>query len=273
MLELLQRVLDLLPGDLIVIDRSSVPLFFVGDPHGDPTAVDHARFFLEKTDGKAIFLGDYGDRGLHQRETIASLLSLFLENPERIVLLRGNHEPGPASHPLHTGRPVPYDIVRFLDPDELSLYEEIHVKLPILYFNVVARIVAVHGFLSASMIKNLPNVKLEKEDVVLALWSDTDPLSTEFRGIPVPDPWDWRRDRVEKVLEERDLFLLKGHSPHELNLPSERIRVLFAHCKDTGGYYDYGVRYALFNGELRFLEVIPCGSHKEILQSLRKILL
>jgi hypothetical protein len=39
-----------------------------------------------------IFLGDYADRGAYGTETYISLASLWLKNPDKVVLLRGNHE-------------------------------------------------------------------------------------------------------------------------------------------------------------------------------------
>ena len=52
-------------------------LFRVG---GDPRSTSY------------IFLGDYVDRGRHSLETITLLLLLKVKYPERITLIRGNHE-------------------------------------------------------------------------------------------------------------------------------------------------------------------------------------
>ena len=269
MLPLLYKVLELLPSEKIIVDDFSGPTFFVGDLHGDPTAIRIAESFLEKTGGKVVFLGDYADRGKYQRETLSALFRLFLENPDSVVLLRGNHEVGPRNHPRYVGPVFPYDVSFYLSPEELQLYEAIHVRLPVIYFNESAGVVAVHGFLPSSLLEKLPDADLSPRDEFFIVWSDSDPLSTEFRGVSVPDPWDWDAKKVEKVLESRDLFLLKGHSPHELKKGFKRISVLFAHCKDTGGYYDYGIRYALFDGGLKTFEEIPCGSHENLIVSLR----
>lgn len=93
-------------GGLVCIggDDDDMPerLVVVGDIHGDLEALQRilnmVRFFDE--DSTLVFLGDYGDRGLESVEVYHALLSLKHERPDRIVMLRGNHE-GPMDLPFY----------------------------------------------------------------------------------------------------------------------------------------------------------------------------
>lgn len=71
-----------------------------GDLHGDiqslvtslaPYMAESSGFKL-KPGINAIFLGDYVDKGLYGCECIYTLMRLKLDNPDRVFLLRGNHE-------------------------------------------------------------------------------------------------------------------------------------------------------------------------------------
>src|SRR5207302_863489 len=86
---------------LVVPDGAEV--FFHADLHGDIRSllaemmwlnehrylrgfgITHSNFFM-------VFLGDYTDRGAYGAEVLYTLLRLKLANPDRVVLLRGNHE-------------------------------------------------------------------------------------------------------------------------------------------------------------------------------------
>lgn len=80
-----------------------VTLFFHGDLHGDIHSLvgwvdwlnrnEYLRdFHLVRPDVYLVFLGDYTDRGNYGIEVLYTMLRLKLENPDRVLMVRGNHE-------------------------------------------------------------------------------------------------------------------------------------------------------------------------------------
>lgn len=69
------------------------PVVIVGDVHGQYYDVCH---MLEKAgkpgDINYLFLGDFVDRGIYGTEVMLLLMSLKINYPQNVILLRGNHE-------------------------------------------------------------------------------------------------------------------------------------------------------------------------------------
>ena len=75
------------------ISNLSSPITLVGDVHGQFYDVIEAfRVGGDVPDTNYLFLGDYVDRGPNSVETITLLFLLKLRYPQRICLIRGNHE-------------------------------------------------------------------------------------------------------------------------------------------------------------------------------------
>jgi len=78
--------------------RLEPPVYVIGDLHGNYK--DFAYFAqafglwtsAEFVPARFLFLGDYIDRGLHSIETLAFVLALKVRYPDKVFLLRGNHE-------------------------------------------------------------------------------------------------------------------------------------------------------------------------------------
>ena len=73
------------------------PAYVFGDIHGN---LEDLHFFSDNvwrlgmslTAGNFLFLGDYVDRGLSCLETVSYLLAMKVQMPQKVFLLRGNHE-------------------------------------------------------------------------------------------------------------------------------------------------------------------------------------
>ncbi|MHA1909116.1 MAG: metallophosphoesterase [Candidatus Thorarchaeota archaeon] len=76
-----------------VVTTPSEKVFYVGDVHGDLGAAKTVvEIFRRYKDHSLVFMGDYADRGPYQVETVNFILALGLIAPNRVTILRGNHE-------------------------------------------------------------------------------------------------------------------------------------------------------------------------------------
>ncbi len=78
--------------EAVLIKRDWDEFMVVGDTHGHLTSTIYALEISNILDIPIVFLGDYIDRGPEQLENLCAVLEAKLERPEKIVLLRGNHE-------------------------------------------------------------------------------------------------------------------------------------------------------------------------------------
>jgi diadenosine tetraphosphatase ApaH/serine/threonine PP2A family protein phosphatase len=67
-------------------------LIVIGDLHGEYTSLDTIMGDYLGGERHLVFLGDYADRGPEQVRTINTVIALSLLYPDRVTLLRGNHE-------------------------------------------------------------------------------------------------------------------------------------------------------------------------------------
>lgn len=73
--------------------KLNAPVTIVGDIHGQfYDLMELFRVASELPACQFLFLGDFVDRGLHSIETFLYLCALKVKYPNRIYMLRGNHE-------------------------------------------------------------------------------------------------------------------------------------------------------------------------------------
>ncbi|MFQ5832856.1 MAG: metallophosphoesterase [Candidatus Thorarchaeota archaeon] len=76
-----------------IVETPSQNTIYVGDLHGNLMSTQAIRdTFLKSPEYSLVFLGDYADRGMNQIETFNLVISMAIQHPKRVLMLRGNHE-------------------------------------------------------------------------------------------------------------------------------------------------------------------------------------
>ncbi len=145
-LELLERVQSIFQKELRLIKLPDVPLLFVGDTHGDWEATQTILKRYWETPTVFVFLGDYVDRGPCQIENINLLLELKTRAPQRLVLLRGNHEIPSINRAYGF-----YNTLLDQLGDITNQYWTTFANLPLAAISRSQRIFAVHGGISEGL--------------------------------------------------------------------------------------------------------------------------
>jgi protein phosphatase len=214
------RLANLLPsGEAIII----------GDLHGDLTSLIHilvtSRFLTKAQRAenvRLIFLGDYGDRGLASVEVYCVVLKLKELFPDKVILMRGNHE-GPADM-LAYPHDLPGQIKqRYGDEAGIRIYEELCKLFNLLYNAVLVDeyAILVHGGLpsGASSLEDLACAhKTHPKETFLEemLWSDPqEELSGTLPSLRGAGKY-FGEDVTERVLKLLNVkVLIRSHEPSE----------------------------------------------------------
>lgn len=226
----------------------------VGDLHGDLdslTSILKESQFLRKVKQDEIyliFLGDYGDRGEETPEVYWVILKLKSTFPERVILLRGNHE-GPPDLGVH-----PFDLPYFLRAryagawrDLLPLFAQLFSHLP--HALVVGeKYLMLHGGLPENVrsiedIAKASQTHPAKDYLTQILWSDPGRVRGSY-----PSPRGAGRifgeDISQRVLERLRLkTLIRSHEPCEGAVAVHAGKVLTLFSRKGHPYYNSRAAY------------------------------
>lgn len=177
MLALVSATQSLVEQEENLLQCSQEPVFVVGDTHGNFEGTTLIVDMWKKKGCTLIFLGDYIDRGEKPLETINLLLALKLSYPEKVFLLRGNHET------LYMNSR--YGFLSYCTEKLGKEADTIHMAYNKLFsylppaFLVSREILLIHGGIpkgltSLEELRSLPRGDLDGENEILAqiLWND-----------------------------------------------------------------------------------------------------
>ena len=188
---LIDKSLQIIKDQKMLVEIEA-PLHVCGDIHGQ--YYDLLRIFEHcgyPGEYKYLFLGDYVDRGKQSLETICLLLCYKIKYPDKVTLLRGNHESSVTNriYGFYDECKRRYNVRLWRSFTELFNY------LPVAAL-IDEKILCMHGGLSPEL-KNLQNIQditrpTDIPDTGLLcdlLWSDPDKDAMEYdendRGVSV----------------------------------------------------------------------------------------
>ncbi|KAF9604756.1 hypothetical protein IFM89_010258 [Coptis chinensis] len=224
--------------------RLRAPIKICGDIHGQYQ--DLLRLFEMggfPPTGSYLFLGDYVDRGKQSLETICLLLAYKIRYPDKIYLLRGNHEDAKINRIYGF-----YDeCKRRFNVRLWKIFTDCFNCLPVAAL-IDEKILCMHGGLSPEL-KNLNQIRdiqrpTEIPDSGLLcdlLWSDPDPRvegwAESDRGVSCT----FGADTVVDFLEKNNLDLIcRGHQVVEdgYEFFAKRRFVTIFSAPNYGGEFD-----------------------------------
>lgn len=193
------------------------PISVVGDIHGQY----HDLLEIFQIGGSPpqtnyLFLGDYVDRGYYSVETISLLLVLKLRYPERVFLIRGNHE----SRTITTNYGFYTEVLNKYQgsADVWTFITDLFDYLP-LGATIDGKIFACHGGLSPScqqldQIRAVDRFREIPHDGIMAdlVWSDPDVAILDFKLSPRGAGYLFGNDVIDKFCHDNSLVqMIRAH--------------------------------------------------------------
>ena len=238
-IEVLERAIDLIKAEGGKFGNQTVEdglvhlepvgeAFVIGDLHGDLISLttilkrnDLMEKLKESKNTTVVFLGDYGDRGKSSVEVYYVVLKLKLSFPQKIILLRGNHE-GPKDL-MASPHDLPMHFQMRFREDWRAVYaktRELHASL----YNIVLvreRYAMVHGGLPSQInsVKDLALAHLTHPKTAFLedmLWSDPSECIEWVEPSPRGAGHLFGKEVTIQAIEKLNVrMLIRGHEPCE----------------------------------------------------------
>ncbi len=201
-------------GRPLLQSREVNRVVFVGDTH---TAIDVTQTIFDKYYDDAdlvVFLGDYVDRGQTGVENVGMIASKFLEDSNRIIMLRGNHE-SPLTN-IYYG--FLEEVTKKLGDTGYESFKEFFQAMP--YAVVVNNYLCVHGGIASglddvSQIAGLPTPDLNPDNPMafeLLLNDPRDMIEGFVPSVRGEGAYYFGTDVTNKFLEKNSLKgIIRGH--------------------------------------------------------------
>ncbi|MCE4607217.1 MAG: metallophosphoesterase [Desulfurococcales archaeon] len=155
----------------------------VGDIHGSLSNLSKAIEVAEERGiGKIVFLGDYADRGSNGYEVICNLIQIKLNEPDRIIILRGNHE----SRSMNTYYGFLDELhSKFGSDTGFKLFNMIlsHIYQRLTWLVIAGDWLLVHGGVPCKACKSMPGEPATLKELLAAAENTREAIETT-EGIP-----------------------------------------------------------------------------------------
>jgi diadenosine tetraphosphatase ApaH/serine/threonine PP2A family protein phosphatase len=238
-------------GKLVVVPPSG-EVTVVGDIHGD---LESLRYILNKcrfiekakksNDTYLVFLGDYGDRGAYSPEVYYVILRLKEMFPEKVILMRGNHE-GPGDM-LAYPHDLPVHLCRKFRGDGSKVYVKLAGLFNNLYNAVLVdkRYIMLHGGVPSevSSIEDIAYAQQKhphKSHLEEILWSDPREGMTGTCPSSRGAGRFFGEDVTDRLLDMLGVnVLIRGHEPSPQGFKiNHRGKILTLFSRKGAPYYN-----------------------------------
>jgi protein phosphatase len=232
-LDLVEKTKPLFSAEPSMVEVNSKDVVFVGDTHGDSISSTYVLRRFPLYNNVLVFLGDYVDRGPEQLRNILLLLQQKLSFPDRIVLLRGNHE----TQEVNVSYGFYAELMKEYGDDGYKLFEGFNRLFSFMPYACLVNnsVLAVHGGLASGVshlddIRALPRGEVDPIDsrVVQLLWNDP---HEEVAGF-VPNP-----------NRGQGSFLFGRDIVRDFERTNKLSLVVRSHCPDPAGFRYMFPRY------------------------------